>query len=77
MSPWFVGLMIVSGVVAFLDSGKPDQPQLHTDKTIAKIHECHDKGVEPAITRDYMGEHVVCNKSWAQWKKDIKARKFK
>ena len=78
-SNFFIALgMIVCGVLAIdsYDKRKPPKPYEFSDETIAKVHTCHDKQLEAAITRDHLGEHVTCVKNWEERKKDMKRGKY-
>ena len=76
---FFIALgMIVCGslAIASYDQIEPPKPYEFSDETITKIHTCHDRRLEAAITRDYMGEHVTCVKNWEERKKDMKKGKY-
>jgi hypothetical protein len=51
-----------------------DKPEF-TKTTLAKIHECHDKGRLAVITHDENGEYVVCNKTSKEWNEIFKGKK--
>lgn len=79
MHTFFTAFLIVSGLIEILTaSNRPavSLPPPHTDKTIAKIHECHDKNLEAAITRDDKDEYATCVKKWDERKKDMKKGKY-
>lgn len=58
---------------AYIESKKPKQE--FTKVTLAKIHECHDKGRLAVITHDENGEYVVCNKTSKEWDEIFKGKK--
>jgi hypothetical protein len=74
------GLLAAFGAIAgsvlsnfVIEAVKPKQE--FTKTTLAKIHECHDKGRLAVITHDENGEYVVCNKTGKEWNEIFKGKK--